>query len=416
MAALATDVGGKHAPVKRGAFRARVRLVSHPQHSRPTMRRTITALFLASASPAAADTVQALVSGAGPVAGGIAPVEISFLNTGAEPVRFDPPERLTADLMAGTAHRPVVLARTDTSGAVSLPAGGFVRRRYTLAVDGSVAGVLTLAGGAAFALAAAPVAAPVTAGQPMVVAESLDSAQADTGNAFLGNLLAYAPIYAVYGPGTNTDARIQISFKYQLLGSAGGRSSWIEGLHFAYTQRLFWDLGRRSSPFRNVDYNPELVYILPAPVTRERIAFGGQAGIAHLSNGRDGLASRSVNTVYIQPSATLPLGSYTLTVAPRLLAYIGSLGDNPDLARYRGHTGLFAQIGTDDGWRISTTSRINFGTGKGAIDAEVSYPLDRLVGGLNLYAFGQGFAGYGETLLDYNRRQTRLRIGLGFVR
>src|SRR3546814_19801739 len=39
------------------------------------------------------------------------------------------------------------------------------------------------------------------------------------GNAFLPNLSAYAPIFAAYGPGTNSDARLQISFKYQIFRS-----------------------------------------------------------------------------------------------------------------------------------------------------------------------------------------------------
>src|SRR3546814_3244506 len=78
---------------------------------------------------------------------------------------------------------------------------------------------------------------------------------------------------------------------------------------------------------------------------------------------------------------------------------------------------LFAEIGEDDGLRITTNTRLNFGSGKGAIDADISYPIDRLIGGnLNFYLFGQAFTGYGENLLDYNRRMTRLRVGLAIVR
>src|SRR3546814_12571268 len=74
---------------------------------------------------------------------------------------------------------------------------------------------------------------------------------------------------------------------------------------------------------------------------------------------------------------------------------------------------LFSEIGEGDGLRITTNTRFNFGSGKGAIDADISYPIDRLIGGnLNFYLIGQAFTGYGENLLDYNRRMTRLRLGL----
>jgi outer membrane phospholipase A len=116
--------------------------------------------------------------------------------------------------------------------------------------------------------------APVAETAPMSVPASTEKQPAppptdkSVGNAFLANLSAYQPIYAVYGPGTNTDARIQISFKYKLFGSSSedhGPADWRQGLHFAYTQRMFWDLGASSSPFRNIDYQPELIYISPRP-------------------------------------------------------------------------------------------------------------------------------------------------------
>src|SRR3546814_20190894 len=71
----------------------------------------------------------------------------------------------------------------------------------------------------------------------------------------------------VYGPDTNSEARIQFSFKYQLFASRrseGLPRSWRDGLHFGYTQRMFWDLGAYSSPFRNIDFQPELFYLTPS--------------------------------------------------------------------------------------------------------------------------------------------------------
>jgi outer membrane phospholipase A len=246
-------------------------------------------------------------------------------------------------------------------------------------------------------------------------------ADRSAGNAFIGNLAPYEPIYAVYGPGTNTDARLQLSFEYRLFGSRDAAhlpSSWRDGLHFAYTQRMFWDLGANSMPFRNIDYQPELIYVTPTRMLKNGMSLALQGGLRHESNGRDGDASRSINSFYVAPMAAFSLGEERrLLVAPRLTFYVGDKSDNPDIVRYRGHAGLFLQVGDDDGLRLSTNSRFNFGSGKGAINADLSYPLPRLLGGgPDLYLFAQGFAGYGENLLDYNRSITRLRIGFALVR
>ncbi|WP_330217100.1 phospholipase A [Sphingobium lactosutens] len=241
------------------------------------------------------------------------------------------------------------------------------------------------------------------------------------GNAFIANLAPYEPIYGVYGPGTNSEARLQISFKYRLFGVKHGedaRPSWRNGLYFAYTQRMFWDLGSDSAPFRNIDFQPELIYTTPSSMLTSGVSVAAQAGIRHESNGRDGSDSRSINSIYVMPMAALPLmGNYSLVVAPKLSIYVGDKSDNPDIVRYRGHAGLFMEVGDDEGLRLSTSARLNFGSGKGAINADLSYPLPRLLGGgPDVYLFVQSFHGYGENLLDYNRRTSRLRIGFALVR
>lgn len=380
------------------------------------------ALLLPTAAPAA---LRPLVSHVAP-GDGDAVVEVTLLNDGAAPERFAPPPTLAAVLRSAGGDRAVTLA-ADSAAPVTVAPGGFARLSYRLHLEPGDTGPLTLTVPAWDAQGLAFAAPPPAPGAPAPAVAASDgetflaryrSADDDRGNAFLPNLSAYEPIYAVYGPGTDSDARLQISFKYQLFGDARDTDRrWIDGIHFAFTQRLYWNLGQESSPFRNVDYLPELFYLVPAKPVSGRISLGGQAGFRHESNGRGGLDSRSYNTVYLQPSASLPVGSLKLTVSPRVWLYAGSLEDNPDIRRYRGNTGLTLEIGQDDGWRLTTQSRLNFGSGKGAVDALVSYPLDRLIArNLKLYVFGQGFVGYGENLLDYDRRQTRLRIGIGLVR
>lgn len=411
------------------------------------MRRCVPALAigaLVAAVPADA-AVRTLVTRLTPASGGIAAIEVSVLNDGETPTAFAPPATVPATLAWDGGSAAVVLTRdAATPAAVTVAAGGFARLGYALRLPAGVVGRAALTvgqwdrQGLAFAVApadtqvaaAAPpapispapassaLASPAPASPDVTYTARYRSADGDRGNAFLPNLTAYQPVYAVYGPGTDTDARLQISFKYQLLGDArDGQLRWSDGIHFAFTQRLYWNLGAESSPFRNVDYLPELFYLLPPQSVSSRIAIGGQAGFRHESNGRSGIDSRSFNTLYVQPMVTMPVGSLKLVLGPRAWVYVGSREDNPDIRRYRGNAGLLAEIGRDDGWRLTTESRLNPSSGKGSVDALLSYPLDRIVSRrLKLYAFVQGFAGYGENLLDYDRRTTRLRAGIGLVR
>ncbi|TVV70543.1 phospholipase A [Sphingomonas solaris] len=390
---------------------------------------SLTAACLSMPAMAAVQPVLSGIDGA-PRNGETVTVRLTLLNDGAIPERADPPRQIAATLSAGARTWPVALSLVAPPAATPIPAGGFVQLGYALRLpaDLSTDQPLTLSApslGATALAFAGPVAADapvqVATAAPVAARPAFESADPDTGNAYATRLSVYDPIYAVTGFGTNTDARIQVSFKYRLFspakGSDGQGLPGLEGLHFAYTQRLFWDLGAKSTPFRNVDYMPELFYLVPANKVGGNLWLGGQAGIRHESNGRDGLESRSLNMLYVQPVASFDLGRYRLSVGPRVWAYFGSLEDNPDIRRYRGNTGLFAEIGEDDGLRLTTNTRFNPGSGKGSITADVSYPLEALgVERLGLYVFGSGFAGYGENLLDYRRRTTRLRVGVGLTR
>lgn len=393
------------------------------------------AAALAAALPATASAQQGIETLIGHVeagSAGEARLDVRLLNTGPGSAEAHLPDTVEARIVApdaAHAKRAVTLRRdTATAARVTIAPGSFATARYRLeGADFRDGALLSVPGwgGQAVALAAAPPApsAPPQQADPQL-AEAAPATPPPTdrtiGNAFLANLSAYEPIYAAYGPGTNSDARLQISFKYRLFGSRAredGRAS-EDGLYFGYTQRMFWDLGAESSPFRNIDFQPEVFYVTPAKALSDKATLSAQAGLRHESNGREGDESRSLNTFYLAPMAAFSLGGDTrLTVAPRAWFYVGDLSDNADVRRYRGNTGLFVEVGEDDGLRLSTSSRFNFGSGKGSVAADVSYPLRRILGGApDFYLFGQTFLGYGENLLDYNRRTTRLRIGVALVR
>ena len=351
-------------------------------------------------------------------------IELLVFNTSNQNEPMDLPDAVTARLSRPSGDLSLRAERAPGSAAsLTIAAGGFGTARYRLEVPGGPAplagALLEVPGWGARRITMIEDRPTLAAAEPTEVAATDPARVMATAaptvagsNQFLANLSAYEPLYAVYGPGTDSDARLQISFKYQVFGApagTAGRTSWAQGIYFAYTQRMFWDLGAGSSPFRNIDFMPELFYLAPTVPLKGNIVLGGQAGFRHESNGRSGDGSRSLNTVYVQPQLTVPLGRYSLTAGPRFWVYAGSLSDNPDVKRYRGNSGFFAQIGEEEGLKLSVGGRTNFGTGKGSLDGNLSYPVDRIVGSdLNAYLFGQAFTGYGENLLDYDRRMTRV--------
>ncbi len=383
-------------------------------------------LAAALASPALAldpPSIAAVKAGSG----GQAEVTLVFTNSGSTT------DRAPATLSASVGHLPVTL-RLISGGRSEVTPGGFARLRYTFEVPADTSGELALSfygaegagGGFRFAeastadrtqLASAPPSAPSLATLIAAPSEALGATPPPPrpNNPLLGNLSTYNPIYGVIGRGTDTNAKLELSFKYQLLGTPGD-GKWYSGFHFAYTQRMFWDTAASSAPFRDVNYQPEFLYFYALPKNEAGDQLSVRGGFLHESNGRDGDDSRGYNIVYVQPQLDFPIGSFTASVGPRVFKYVIGRDNNPDIARYRGHQALAFSIGQDDGLKLSTFSRLNFGTGKGSVDADLSYPLTRFWRDLPVYVVVQGFTGYGEDLLDYDRKQTRLRVGIGIVR
>lgn len=243
------------------------------------------------------------------------------------------------------------------------------------------------------------------------------------GNAFLRNLSVYEPIYFLLSP-SPFDAKFQFSFKYHLFtGGEGFAKRWpiLSGLYFAYTQTSFWDLGAPSKPFTDSSFRPELFY--RHHLTNLGHSFRDadldlQLGIFHESNGKSGEDSRSLNAVYVKPTVTIPLKHHlVLTLAVQAWQYVGSLSDNPNIGDYRGHASLFASIGNPEGFMLSSELRGGITSGKGNVRVDASYPLNALsFSNLDLYLYVQLYSGYGEDLLDYDKKDTQVRIGFGFVR
>ena len=129
--------------------------------------------------------------------------------------------------------------------------------------------------------------------------------------------------------------------------------------------------------------------------------------LAHFGDGR---------IAYVKPIFTFgDTRGWHLSVAPTLIDYLQD-SDNPDIADYRGYVDLNVTFGKEDGWQL--TGLFRKGSKGYSTELDLSYPLGAVaLGNLNGYVLLQYFDGYGESILDYNRRQpSQLRLGLMMVR
>jgi hypothetical protein len=312
-------------------------------------------------------------------------VEVFLLNEGSAAQPAQGPTELEVVARDGTHLR--LVAAPDGEGAVA--PGAFVRVRYRLA-------------------AAAPMPAPVVAAAvPGSATEQPSRTSRGTASAFLDRLHPYAPTYGVFGAG-DAGAKLQLSFDFRMLGRDDGPR-----LDFAYTQTIFWAIDRPSGPIRAAGYSPEL--FVDVPVGANGVIGGGYR---HDSNGGGVTNSIDVNRVFVRAARAFDLGhGWRVDLTPMAWFYFGNQGIAPDLDRYWGYTSLGVSLGQRDGLKLSVTARGNPGTGRASAEAFLSYPLVRISDTLpRIYLFGQAYTGYGEALIDYNKRATHVRAGIAFTR
>jgi phospholipase A1 len=214
-------------------------------------------------------------------------------------------------------------------------------------------------------------------------------------------------------PYQHGEAKLQLSMRSKVMENAllPGADLWV-----AYTQQSMWQLWNQaqSAPFRNTDFQPEVIYVVPTPDWLRHGPAGwtwqmSEFGFVHQSNGQSGALSRSWNRLYA--SAGIEHGGVTaaLRIEKRLERSGNQQDDNADIGDHLGR--IETQLTWSPGHAMATLLWRPSWRGRGSVQLDWTYPIhqDR-PDGLRWYI--QGFQGFGETLLDYNIRQTSLGFGL----
>ncbi|MES2414066.1 MAG: phospholipase A [Pseudomonadota bacterium] len=229
-------------------------------------------------------------------------------------------------------------------------------------------------------------------------------------------------------PYKRQELKIQLSVRTKvakgMLKAGAEDSQDLDSLWLGYTQQSYWQLfnGALSRPFRNTDHEPEVVYIYPHQIP---LAGGWNyrlsgLGVAHQSNGQSLPLSRSWNRVYLMGAAEKILSptsslSVQAKVWQRLKESSGN-DDNPGIENYIGRAEMTGN------WNINQTDSLGLtlrhsltrqARGSARLDWMLAPSSAPRYTGLRYHV--QLFTGYGDSLVDYNRRRTVLSMGLSLV-
>ncbi len=203
------------------------------------------------------------------------------------------------------------------------------------------------------------------------------------------------------------ETKFQLSVKVPVLVDLfGGQGDVYAG----YTQRSFWQFYNKpaSSPFRETNYEPELWYQhkLNLPVLGWNLS-GVALGFNHQSNGRGQAFSRSWNRVFAM--VALERGQVAMALRPWWrVKEKASTDDNPDIEHVMGNFDLtlVGKAGANT-WDLMVRNNLHRHGNRGAMQLGWSFPLNS-----RLRGYLQWFKGYGESLVDYNRYQNAVSMGV----
>ena len=205
-----------------------------------------------------------------------------------------------------------------------------------------------------------------------------------------------------------TEAKYQFSLKTKAVENLFGDNG---DLWLAYTQSSRWQVynNEESRPFRETNFEPEAMMVFRT--NYELFGFKGKMasiGLNHQSNGNSEPLSRSWNRVIGQVG--LERDDWMIMLRPWWrLPEDGQSDDNPDIENYIGR-GEITVARKWEGNVFTLQARHSLRSGedsRGSAQLAWSFPL---AGGLKGYV--QLFSGYGESLIDYNHRQTVIGLGL----
>ena len=204
------------------------------------------------------------------------------------------------------------------------------------------------------------------------------------------------------------ETKYQVSLKAKLAQRVLGTPASLWG---GYTQSSRWQVfnGPASRPFRETNYEPELMLVWPL----DGQWLGWQLRMAslslnHQSNGRSLPLSRSWNRII--GALVAERGEWSIELRPWLrMPEERSDDDNPDIEDHIGRGELL--IGRhwgDHALQLQLRHSLRGGArSRGSVQLDWVFPLSGA-----LHGYFQIFSGQGESLVDYNVQQNKVGLGI----
>ena len=211
------------------------------------------------------------------------------------------------------------------------------------------------------------------------------------------------------------EAKFQLSFKADIGSQGNINFLGLKTLRLwgAYTQQSNWQMfnTNNSAMFRETNYEPELIATFGTGASSGLKLVN--LGLTHQSNGQHLPESRSWNRLYLQGgwewgnTSVMGRGWWRLPENSQR-------DENPDITDYVGHADLMVRwepLDKSQAVSVLLRNNLNWPNNRGFVQVDWSLPV-ALGNSARLHA--QLTSGFGESLIDYNHRQTTLGFGFSF--
>lgn len=214
-----------------------------------------------------------------------------------------------------------------------------------------------------------------------------------------------------YKPYQDVEAKFQVSLRSKIMQDVfwGKGDFWV-----GFTQVSYWQVYNAglSRPFREINYEPEVMFVMPLNMSIKDFRWRMIAvSLNHQSNGKEQELSRSWNRIILTTFYEWNDVMFNTRTIFRLPEN-DKEDDNPNILDYVGRWefGVAYNAGGGHIFRGAIRNNLSFKRNRTHIEATYVFPF---MGGLK--GLLQVSHGYGDSLIEYNHRQSNVGIGLVFL-